>query len=268
MDRFAQLAVAATLEAVEQADLKVNGNNSERVAVIISSGIGGIITLEEQVGVLNDRGASRISPFLVPMMLPDMASGQVSMLLGAKGPNSAPVSACSSGADAVGQALELVANGDADIALAGGSEAAICAIGIAGFNACKALSRHNHEPAEGVPAVRREAGRLCPGRGGRYARAGDGPERGRTGHRAYRRACRIRRDGGCPSHYAAGPGGRGRRQGHADSPGQRRAQARRDRLHKRPRHVHPTQRQVRDDGHEVGFWGRTHTKSRSAPPNR
>ena len=143
---FAQLAVAATLEAVEQADLKVNGNNSERVAVIISSGIGGIITLEEQVGVLNDRDASRISPFLVPMMLPDMASGQVSMLLGAKGPNFAPVSACSSGADAVGQALELVANGDADIALAGGSEAAICAIGIAGFNACKALSRHNHEP--------------------------------------------------------------------------------------------------------------------------
>ena len=146
MDRFAQLAVAATLEAVEQANVKVNGDNSERVAVIIASGIGGIITLEQQVGVLNDRGASRISPFLVPMMLPDMASGQVSMLLGAKGPNFAPVSACSSGADAVGQAMELVANGDADIALAGGSEAAICAIGIAGFNACKALSRHNHEP--------------------------------------------------------------------------------------------------------------------------
>ena len=146
MDRFVQFAVAATLEAMEQASLKVNDGNSERVAVIISSGIGGIITLSEQSGVMDSLGASRVSPFPVPMMLPDMASGQVSMLVGAKGPNFATVSACSSGADAVGNAFELVRRGTAEIALTGGAEAAICPIGVAGFNACKALSKRNDEP--------------------------------------------------------------------------------------------------------------------------
>ena len=146
MDRFVQFAAAATLEAVDQANVKVNSTNSERISVIIASGIGGIITLSQQIGVLNEKGPSRISPFLVPMMLPDMASGQVSMLLGTKGPNFATVSACSSGADALGVAFELVRNGTVDIALAGGAEAAICPIGIAGFNSCRALSKHNYEP--------------------------------------------------------------------------------------------------------------------------
>ena len=146
MDRFVQLAAAATLEAVEQADLQINNGNSERVAVIISSGIGGIITLEQQVRVLAERGPSRVSPFLVPMMLPDMASGQVSMLLGAKGPNFATVSACSSGSDALGHALELLRKGTVDVAVAGGSEAAICPIGVAGFNSVQALSKRNDEP--------------------------------------------------------------------------------------------------------------------------
>lgn len=146
MDRFVHFAVAAALEAVEQAEVKVDSKNADRVSVIISSGIGGIITLSEQISVLDSKGSSRISPFLVPMMLPDMASGQVSMLLGAKGPNFATVSACSSGSDALGQAFELLQNGVADIVLAGGSEAAICPIGVAGFNSCQALSKHNHEP--------------------------------------------------------------------------------------------------------------------------
>ena len=146
MDRFVQLAAAATLQAVDDAGLSVNGANGERVSVMIASGIGGIRTLSEQYGVMSDRGPSRVSPFLVPMMLPDMASGQVSMLMGAKGPNYATVSACSSGADALGQAFRLVQEGTVDVALAGGAEAAICPIGIAGFNSCKALSRRNDEP--------------------------------------------------------------------------------------------------------------------------
>ena len=146
MDRFVQLAAAAALEAVEHAKVKIDATNGERISVMISSGIGGIITLSEQLGVLISKGPSRISPFLIPMMLPDMASGQVSILLGAKGPNFATVSACSSGADALGQAFELLLSGEVDIVLAGGSEAAICPIGIAGFNACQALSKRNHEP--------------------------------------------------------------------------------------------------------------------------
>lgn len=148
MDRFVQLAAGASLEAVEQAGFKIGPNNNERTSVMISSGIGGIITLSDQIGVLNSKGSSRVSPFLVPMMLPDMASGQVSMLLGAKGPNYSVVSACASGADAIGLAFEAIRRGDIDVALAGGSEAAICPIGIAGFNACHALSKRNHEPSK------------------------------------------------------------------------------------------------------------------------
>ena len=146
MDRFVQLGAVATLEAIEHAGLSITADNSTRVSVMIASGIGGIITLSQQVSVLDSRGPSRISPFLVPMMLPDMASGQVSIMLGAKGPNYSTVSACSSGADAIGQALEVLQEGDVDVALAGGAEAAICPIGVAGFNACQALSTRNDNP--------------------------------------------------------------------------------------------------------------------------
>ena len=146
MDRFVQLAAAASLESMENAGISVSDDNRERVSVMIASGIGGIITLSDQVGVLENRGPKRISPFLVPMMLPDMASGQVSMMLGAKGPNYSTVSACSSAADTIGQAFEAIRRGDVDVALAGGSEAAICPIGVAGFNACHALSKRNDDP--------------------------------------------------------------------------------------------------------------------------
>ncbi|MDA1348668.1 MAG: beta-ketoacyl-ACP synthase II [Chloroflexi bacterium] len=146
MDRFVQLAAAAALEAVESSGIKISDANRERVSVMIASGIGGIITLSEQISVMDSRGPSRVSPFLVPMMLPDMASGQVSMLLGAKGPNYSAVSACSSGADTLGLAFESVRRGDVDVVLAGGSEAAICPIGVAGFSSCKALSTRNDDP--------------------------------------------------------------------------------------------------------------------------
>lgn len=148
MDRFVQFGVVAALEAVDDAKLRINNQNAEEIAVIVASGIGGIITLSEQIGVMDHKGPSRVSPFLVPMMLPDMASGQVSMILGTKGPNFATVSACSSGADAIGTAYNMVRNGVVNFALAGGSEAAICPIGVAGFNACKALSKHNSDPAK------------------------------------------------------------------------------------------------------------------------
>lgn len=146
MDRFVQLSAIASFEAIEQAGLEITPENATRVSVMISSGIGGIITLSEQVGVLDEKGPKRVNPFLVPMMLPDMASGQVSMLIGAKGANYITVSACSSGGDAVGQGFESIRRGDADIVLAGGAEAAICPIGIAGFNACQALSTRNDDP--------------------------------------------------------------------------------------------------------------------------
>ena len=150
LDRFAQLAVAATSQALDQAGLDLSGDGVDptRVAAVIGSGIGGIITLSEQWGVLADRGPSRVSPFLVPMMLADMAPGQVSIIFGAQGPNLCTVTACSSGADAIGQAFEMIRRGEVDIAIAGGTEAPICPIAVAGFNACMALSKRNHSPQE------------------------------------------------------------------------------------------------------------------------
>ena len=148
MDRFSQLAIVASQEALNSAQLNIDETNEHRVSVMISSGIGGIITISEQIDILRDKGPSRISPFLVPMMLPDMASSQVSMKFGAKGPNFAVVSACASGGDSIGIAAEFIKSNRVDIVLAGGSEAAICPIGIAGFNACHALSKNNSSPKQ------------------------------------------------------------------------------------------------------------------------
>ncbi|MFC1902904.1 beta-ketoacyl-ACP synthase II [Chloroflexota bacterium] len=146
MDRFAQLAVAASLQAVEQSGLKIGPANQDNIGVIVGTGIGGLITLSEQVGVLSERGPDRVSPFLAPMMAPDMAAAQISILLGVKGPNFCTTSSCSSSADAVGVASEIVRRGDAVAMIAGGSEAVICPIGIAAFNANKAISTRNSEP--------------------------------------------------------------------------------------------------------------------------
>tara|TARA_Y100000748_G_scaffold72590_1_gene59610 strand:- start:1339 stop:2574 length:1236 start_codon:yes stop_codon:yes gene_type:complete len=146
MDRFVQLGAAAALQALEMSGLVIDQENAPQVSVMVASGIGGIITLSDQIGVLNSRGPNRISPFLVPMMLPDMASGQIAMLTGAKGANYCTVSACASGADSIGMAFEAIRRGDVSAAITGGAEAAICRIGVAGFNACQALSKRNDDP--------------------------------------------------------------------------------------------------------------------------
>ena len=148
LDRFAQFAVAATAQALEQAHLDLHDGSVDatRVGSVIGSGIGGIITLSEQWAVLNEKGPDRVNPFLVPMMLADMAPGQVSIIYGAKGPNYCTVTACSSGADGIGIASEMIRRGEIDIAIAGGTEAPICPIAVAGFNACMALSKRNDAP--------------------------------------------------------------------------------------------------------------------------
>ncbi len=146
MDRFAQLAVAASLEAVKQSGLQINSFNQDSIGIIIGSGIGGLTTLFEQMRVLLERGPGRVSPFLVPMMISDMAAAQISIALGAKGPNLCITSACSSGSDAIGAASELIRHGDAQAVLAGGSESIINPIGVSSFNALKALSTRNGEP--------------------------------------------------------------------------------------------------------------------------
>jgi len=145
-DRFAQLAVAASRQAVEQSGIQVNSGGRSDTGVIIGSGIGGLTTLFEQMKVLLEKGPDRVSPFLVPMMISDMAAAQVSISLGLKGPNLCTTSACSSGTDAIGAACELIRHGEVSAMLPGGSEAIMNPIGFAAFGALKALSTRNDQP--------------------------------------------------------------------------------------------------------------------------
>ncbi len=145
MDRFAQFAAVAAQAACRQAHLNP-GDDPYQVGVIIGSGIGGIITLSQQFEVLQDLGPRRVSPFLIPMMLADMASAQVSMVTGSMGANYCTVSSCSSGADALGQGWEMIRRGQQEVVLAGGSEAPVYPVAVAGFNAMRALSRFNEDP--------------------------------------------------------------------------------------------------------------------------
>jgi len=146
MDRFAQFAVASALQAVEMARLKIDDANRHDIGVIIGSGIGGLTTLLEQHVVLLEKGNERVSPFLAPMMIADIAAGEVSILLGARGPNFCTTSSCASGADAIGVAYETIRRGDARAMLAGGSEATINPLALAAFSAARALSTRNDDP--------------------------------------------------------------------------------------------------------------------------
>jgi 3-oxoacyl-[acyl-carrier-protein] synthase II len=140
MDRFTQFAVAAAQMALEDAQFTVTPQNATRVGVLIGSGVGGLLTLEAEAKVLAEKGPGRVSPLLIPMMIADMASGYVSILTGAKGPNSTVVTACATGANAIGDAMEILRRGQADVMIAGSSEAAITPLAIAGFANSKAMT--------------------------------------------------------------------------------------------------------------------------------
>ncbi len=147
MDRFVQFAVAASLNALKDANLDVReGADPERVGVSVGSGIGGLATWEEQHRVLLEKGPKRVSPFFIPMMIANMASGQISMITGAKGPNSTAVTACATGTHSIGDSFKLIQRGDADVMICGGAEATITPIGVAGFCALRAMSTRNDEP--------------------------------------------------------------------------------------------------------------------------
>ena len=145
-DPFTHYGVYAATQAVADSGLIINERNAERVGVIWGSGIGGIATHEQQHSVLMEKGPKRISPFLVPMMIIDMAAGMISMKLGAKGPNFATVSACASASHAIGEAARKIQYGDADVMITGGSEAAVTATSVGGFASSRALSLRNDEP--------------------------------------------------------------------------------------------------------------------------
>ncbi len=146
MDRFSQLAVAASRQAVEQSGIEINSTNQDNIAIVVGSGIGGLTTLFEQVKVLLEKGPDKVNPFLAPMMISDMAAAQISIALGIKGINLCTTSACYSSSDAIGMAYEIIKRGDAPAAIAGGSESIINPIGITAFNALRAISTRNEAP--------------------------------------------------------------------------------------------------------------------------
>jgi 3-oxoacyl-[acyl-carrier-protein] synthase II len=146
MDRFAQLAVCASKQALADSGLTIDPTNAEFIGVTIGTGIGGLKILEEQQEIYLTKGPSRCSPFMIPMMIANMAAGLVAIQLGAKGPNCCTVTACAAGANAIGEAFRLIQGGYARAMICGGTEAAITPLGIAGFAACKAVSTRNDDP--------------------------------------------------------------------------------------------------------------------------
>jgi len=146
MDRFTQFAVAAAGQALADAQLPITPETAPRIACIFGSGIGGISTILAETQVMRDKGIDRVSPFLVPMMLPDTAPGQIAIQYGLKGPNMAIVTACASSANAIGEATETIRRGAADAVLTGGAEAGIVPLAVAGFNVMAAVSRRNDAP--------------------------------------------------------------------------------------------------------------------------
>lgn len=145
-DRFTQLAMAAAKMSMQDSGIDLERLNRDRFGVLVSSGIGGLKTLEDQYSILMNKGPSRVSPFTIPMLISNMASGLISMEFGLRGPNMCIVTACATSNNAIGESWRMIKFGDADAFLAGGTEASIVSIGLAGFGAMKALSRRNDEP--------------------------------------------------------------------------------------------------------------------------
>lgn len=146
MDRFTQFAMAATTEALAQSGFKIDESNRDRVGIVIGTGIGGIGTMLDQADVMRERGPDRVSPFLIPMMISDSAAGMLAIRVGARGPNMAIATACASGNNAIGDAVETIRRGSADVMIAGGSEASLVSLAMAGMNVMGALSTRNEEP--------------------------------------------------------------------------------------------------------------------------
>jgi 3-oxoacyl-[acyl-carrier-protein] synthase II len=165
MDRFAQFALAASKQAIADAKFVINDLNAEQVGVIIGTGVGGLKVLEDQQEVYLTRGPDRCSPFMIPMMIANMAAGLTAIHTGAKGPNSCPVTACASGSNAVGDAFRLVQRGYAQAMLCGGTEAAVTPLSLAGFAAARALSTRNDDPAHACRPFDRDRDGFVMGEG-------------------------------------------------------------------------------------------------------
>ncbi|WP_414565173.1 MULTISPECIES: beta-ketoacyl-ACP synthase II [unclassified Anabaena] len=166
MDRFSQFGVSAAKQALADAKLVINELNAEQVGVMIGSGVGGLKVMEDQQTIYLNRGPDRCSPFMIPMMIANMAAGLTAIHTGAKGPNSCAVTACAAGSNAIGDAFRLIQNGYAQAMICGGCEAAITPLGLAGFAAARALSTRNDDPAHACRPFDRDRDGFVMGEGG------------------------------------------------------------------------------------------------------
>lgn len=165
LDRFAQFGIGAAKMAIEDAKLDLSSTDPAKIGVVMGCGIGGTETWEEQTKIFLKKGTRRVSPFFIPMLISNMASGQISMALNIKGPNFTVTTACASGTTAIGQAFRILQNGEADVMLAGGTEAPITPMAFAGFSAMKALSTRNEEPAKACRPFDRDRDGFVMGEG-------------------------------------------------------------------------------------------------------
>jgi 3-oxoacyl-[acyl-carrier-protein] synthase II len=165
MDRFAQFGVSASKQALADAQFVINDLNAEQVGVIIGTGIGGLKVLEDQQEIYLTRGPDRCSPFMIPMMIANMAAGLTAIHTGAKGPNNCTVTACAAGSNAIGDAFRLVQRGYAQAMICGGTEAAVTPLSLAGFAACKALSSRNDDPDQACRPFDRDRDGFVMGEG-------------------------------------------------------------------------------------------------------
>jgi len=165
MDRFTQFGMIAAMEAIEQAGLNVNSKNSEKIGVLVGSGVGGLQTVEREKAVLMEKGPQRVSPFLVPMLITNIASAYIAIKYGFRGPNLSISTACATGTHAIGEAFRMIQRGEADAMVTGGAEAAITPLGLAGFCAMRALSTRNDEPERASRPFDRERDGFVIGEG-------------------------------------------------------------------------------------------------------
>ena len=252
MDIFIQYAIAASQFAMDDSGLVVTPANADRIGVFIASGIGGFSTIEREHRALLEGGPRKISPFFIPSAIINLASGQVSIRFGAKGPNSATCTACSASAHAIGDAFEIIKRGDADAMIAGGSEAAITPMGVGGFGAMRALSTRNDDPHRASRPFDRDRDGFIIGEGSGVVIIEELEMARARGARIYAELVGYGMSADAYHITAPSEDGEGAVRVMRQCLQERRRRTGGGRLHQRPRHVDALQRQARDAGHQEG----------------
>jgi len=250
LDRFAQFALVAGIWAVEDSGLTFDKEDAYRCGVILGTGIGGMKEFEEQHSRCVAGGPSKISPFMIPKMIPNAAAGNISIHFGLCGPNTAVSTACASAAHAVGDALRIIQLDQADVMIAGGTEAVITVMGMGGFVSARALSTRNDPATASRPFDKERDGFVLSEGAGVVVL--EELEHARKRSARLRRVAGLRQHGRCPSHHGAAPVRGGSGQGNGDGPARRPGQSRGGAVRQRPRHEHPAGRRGGNQGHQAG----------------